>query len=210
MTSVRNCLMPNGIVLGYLAREIVTGDEYRAHAVAVQDPRIQEICSVSTCISPAVKDFDRWAFNEAGYYPTVQSALDAVHQDRRSRAALFAYRLYLVEFTGGERKEVTSAELLGANAPLLITEEPPARFRSIGFDVVSGRRALPESQRSPRAPFGLDCSPLSCCGLSVRYAINSYCLLPEYGDAAVTARDFSREEPEPGPYFIVQVLRAAP
>ena len=53
---------------------------------------------------------------------------------------------------------------------------------------------------------GLECSPLSCNGLAAEFEINEFCLLPSLDQAVDAAERFSREQPEPGDYYVVEVL----
>ena len=50
-------------------------------------------------------------------------------------------------------------------------------------------------------------SPLSCNGLASSYPINQFCLLDDVEAAYRAGRDFGVEQPEPGSYIIVEVLR---
>lgn len=41
-------------------------------------------------------------------------------------------------------------------------------------------------------------------------AVNRHCLIDHLDAAIATATRFSVEEPEPGPYYVVEVLRCTP
>jgi hypothetical protein len=71
-------------------------------------------------------------------------------------------------------------------------------FRSLGFDVVS-----------KSASDSFECSPLSCNSVALEVAVNRHCLVDGLDAAEELARRFSVEEPEPGPYYVVEVLRAS-
>ena len=53
---------------------------------------------------------------------------------------------------------------------------------------------------------GLECSPLSCSSMAIEIPTNEHCLFPTL-DAALHGADlFSREQPESGDYYVVEVL----
>jgi len=81
--------------------------------------------------------------------------------------------------------------------PALETAPLPASFGRLGFDVVS---------RHSDATF--ECSPLSCNYMAREIPVNRYCLIETEAEAFQVARDFSRSEPEPGSYCLVEVWRA--
>jgi len=55
---------------------------------------------------------------------------------------------------------------------------------------------------------GFECSPLSCNLMALEVAVTRHCLVDDLEAARELARRFSVEEPEPGPYYVVEVLRA--
>jgi hypothetical protein len=73
----------------------------------------------------------------------------------------------------------------------------PYGFMSLGFDVVN---------KTVSAFF--ECSPLSCNGMANEVAVNRFCLVEDLVEAIALADRFSRDEPEPGPYYVLDVLRA--
>lgn len=80
--------------------------------------------------------------------------------------------------------------------PGLRCKPPGSGFESLGFDVVS---------KSVCDFF--ECSPLSCNGEAAAFSANAHCLYIAFDDAVAAAKVFSKEEPEPGPYYIARVLR---
>lgn len=80
--------------------------------------------------------------------------------------------------------------------PAVAVEPLPETFESLGFDVVS---------RSAGTSF--ECSPLSCCDMAQEMGANPFCLLPTLPVAIPAAVRFSTEQPEPGPYLVLEVLR---
>jgi hypothetical protein len=76
-------------------------------------------------------------------------------------------------------------------------EPLPPSFISIGFDAVS---------KSTSDFF--ECSPLSCNHMAAHIAgVNRYCLMDTLNEAVMLAERFSIEEPERGPYYVIEVLR---
>jgi hypothetical protein len=73
---------------------------------------------------------------------------------------------------------------------------PGADFESLGFDAVS---------KSVSDFF--ECSPLSCNREARRFRVNPRCLFDSLDDAVAAAKEFSRSEPEPGPYYVTEVWR---
>ena len=53
---------------------------------------------------------------------------------------------------------------------------------------------------------GFGCSPLSCNGMAESVAVNDFCLVDDIKTALAAARRFGIQQPEPGPYVIVEVL----
>jgi hypothetical protein len=53
---------------------------------------------------------------------------------------------------------------------------------------------------------GFGCSPLSCNGMAENISVNEFCLIDDMETALTAARRFGVEQPEPGPYVIVEVL----
>lgn len=72
-----------------------------------------------------------------------------------------------------------------------------ASFVSLGFDVVN---------KTPFSAF-FECSPLSCNGIAGEVPVNRYCLLATLEEAIASAQRCAREEPEPGPFYVLEVLR---
>jgi hypothetical protein len=52
-----------------------------------------------------------------------------------------------------------------------------------------------------------NCSPLSSNGLAREIAVNRHCLIEDLDVAIRLAQRFDVEQPEPGPYYVIQVLR---
>jgi hypothetical protein len=130
---------------------------------------------------------DHWLHNEWGFFDTWTDAR-RVAPSKFDGFAMFAYRLLPARFKHGRTSSLTIRDF-----PV---DRLPAGFVSLGFDVVS-----------MDASSSFECSPLSCNGLAGEVAVNRYCLVEDLGEAMALADRFSREEPEPGPYYVLEVLR---
>ncbi|MBL8220679.1 MAG: hypothetical protein JNL62_15720 [Bryobacterales bacterium] len=151
-------------------------------------PHVTSICSISTCIGSAPEGWmERWIHNDWGYFASVDDARSTIPQGARD-FTLFAYRLFPRRFIHHETEPI--------ELELPPIEPLPPAFHSIGFDVVS---------RSYSAFF--ECSPLSCNGLAIQIPVNMFCLLDTLDQAAALAQRFAIEQPEPGSYYVIEVLR---
>lgn len=173
------------ILAGYFARRVVPRPEHLAA------PGVREICSVSECISPGPDNWiASWRHNGLGWFNHIADALNVVSEAQRAEFRLFAYRIHPEVFSGRERAAFTP--------PDDVAPEPlPAGFETLGFDSVS---------RSSVQGLGLECSPLSCNGLAVELPVNDHCLFPSLDAAIAGAARFAVEQPEPGDYYVVEVL----
>ncbi len=196
---------PGATFLGYLARDIVSLDAYLARVPERRKRAmgIDELCSVSGCISEAYRDYTSWRFNESGFYVTPEAAMEAVPAGERLAARVFAYRMFPCVFEGELVREVPVMELMNAELGDLPTGSAFPAFRSLGYDVVSFRRA------AGQVMFAFDCSPLSCCHCNETHRVNRHWLIDSWDAAVEAAREFARTEPEPGRYCIVEVLEGA-
>ena len=153
--------------------------------------RASEICSVSNCVSTGPDGWiDRWLHNWLGWFNSVTDAWAVVPDSERATFRLFAYRLHEEFYRKGVRHPVV--------IPGDVSPEPLApAFISIGFDSYS---------KTLEDVLGPECSPLSCNGLSTEYRVNRYCLFHSLDDAKEAALRFSIDEPEPGDYYVAEVL----
>jgi hypothetical protein len=173
------------IEAGYFARRVKPKPEH------LPAPDVREICSVSECISPGADHWiASWRHNSLGWFNRVADAAGVVPEDQRGEYRLFAYRIHPEVFHGRARAAL--------EMPDDVRPEPlPAGFRSIGFDSAS---------RSSASGLSLECSPLSCNGMASEMAVNEHCLFPTLDAAIAGAIRFALEQPEPGAYYVVEVL----
>ena len=170
-------------LIGYFPKRVTARPDW-IHASAVL-----EVCSVSDCIAaPPDGWIDRWAHNELWVYDSRAAATGVLPEQGQDEFAIYAYRLVPLVFRDGTEEPF--------ELPKIDPEPIPSTFESLGFDVVS---------RSLGTNF--ECSPLSCCDKAHEMAANQFCLLPTLGRAIEVAIQFSIEQPEPGPYLVLEVLR---
>jgi hypothetical protein len=156
-------------------------------------PGVVEICSVSHCISaPPDGWIERWLHNGLGWFNRESDARSVVPAGQEAAYRLFAYRLHPTVFRKGA----------GTGVPFTIPGDVrpdpiPETFRSLGFDSVSS---------SMEEILGFECSPLSCNSMAEECPTNEHCLFPSLDAALAGAARFAREQPEPGDYYVVEVL----
>lgn len=157
----------------------------------MQASGVREICSVSQCISPGPEDWiEAWLHNDWGWFNRIEDARAVTPRGDESMYRLFAYRVHPTVFTRDGR------------VPLVVPSSvhPEAiddGFRSLGFDSVS---------KSMESVLGLECSPLSCNGMAPEMSVNEFCLFRTLAEAVAGAERFAAEQPEPGSYYVVEVL----
>lgn len=172
------------VLIGYFPKRYLARPDWLA------GEHIREVCSVSECMASGPEGWlEKWVHNDMWAYNSVHDAWSVALEEAEADAwRMYAYKLFPLEFSGWERRPLT--------IPHLPVEPLPPDFFSLGFDVVS---------RSQGAMF--ECSPLSCNRLADEVAVNQYCLASTLEQAVAVAGEFAREEPEPGPYVVLEVLR---
>jgi hypothetical protein len=157
-------------------------------------PGVREIDSVSNCISSGPESWiERWRHNELGWFNTVADAMSVIPQAERELYRLFAYRIEPFVYRKGIQEPI-------AIPPDVHPDPIGPEFIERGFDAAS---------KSMATVLGVECSPLSCNYLAAEIPTNEFCLFATYEAAAEGAHTFSLEEPEPGDYYIIQVLELA-
>ena len=156
-------------------------------------PEVTEVCSVSHCISPGPEGWvDRWLHNDLAFFDSPDLAL-RVSPGGGKGFRIFAYRIGSTRYRNGLAEAwewpLRKAVLLAPG------------FGSLGFDVVS---------KSLDSGLGFECSPLSCNRMAKEIGVNDHCLLDVLTEAVAVAQEFSTHEPEPGPYYVVEVLEGLP
>ncbi|MDX1927336.1 MAG: hypothetical protein SFV81_12515 [Pirellulaceae bacterium] len=197
-----------------------------------QTEHVTEICSVSTCIASGPKIWFE-GFGKGVHWSSEDSIATLVLMDAAEQAelvelgvlganecyakdqlSLCAYRIFPSKFTrAASPVALESSQLFAAEYALPLPEPDWSRFERLGYDVVQLTPIqLLDVEGVSRAGNSLaqpsyGCSPLSCNGLACHHPVNRYCLLDSHDAAFEAAQVFGREEPEPGPFVIVEVLR---
>jgi hypothetical protein len=179
----QECLLP----LGFLAKRRTKPSWFVART-------LRQVCSVSECIANAPPNATFEGRNRWGFYDSEDSATAVVSATEEGQYEVFAYRLLLSEFDDGGRRDVAGAPF-GQLAHVELTD-----WASIGFDIVA--------DCSSQSIAGC-CSPLTCNGLIDRVATNDWGLLGTLQQAVDLAEALGqgRLPAEPGPYFVLEVLR---
>lgn len=135
----------------------------------------------------------------ARHVPSPKASFSAT--DPRLCWHLYAFRMFPIRFANGGDEPLEIAE-----DDFQPVEPLPESYVSLGLDVVS---------RHCENMF--DCSPLNCNEHYDSVTVNRFCLLDHYETAAQLARHWSTGKfntegafvgpADPGPYFIVEVLR---
>ena len=183
--------MFESVFVGYLARKVAP----RRPDFLVRAP-IVDVCSVSECISPGAPDrLERRAHNAAGFYDTEELAWSVVPESERDAYTVFAYRAVCIRFDGGSSEPWSPAY----ESPGLSAIPDLSAFEPIGYDIAN-------------SSFGawFECSPLSCNSIADEQAVNEHCLVDDVEVAFELGRLFAVDEPEPGPYHVIEVLRRVP
>ena len=183
--------MPDFVFLGYCAKGAYT------MPFAGRD---RDIASVSECITKRPDDWvKRWNFNRSTFWNTEAEAWACVPDESKSEFKLFAYRILPLLFdTSGVEKQITIDQLFPGDLPDLSRESASPQFQRIGYDVVE--------RDVSTGMLGFGCSPLSCNGMAEGIDVNEFCLIDDLETALTAAWRFGVEQPEPGPYVIVEVL----
>lgn len=172
------------VLIGYFPKKVEQRPDWLKAA------HVSGIRSVSDCISSGPPDWiQRWPHNEMWVYSTSAAARAVIPEDRCHEYELHAYRMLPIKWDAGNQTAVL--------IPKLDVEPLSAGFQSVGFDAVSITNGVS----------GFGCSPLSCNSMAEEIATNEHCLLPTQQLAEQVALRFCIEEPEPGPYYVVEVLR---
>jgi len=151
---------------------------------------VRQIASVSECLAKRPDGWvQRWDFNRATCWNTETAAWACVPDDSKSDFRLFAYRIVPLRALD---------DLFPKDLPALPQEPVFLPYARIGFDVVERNTAM--------GMLGFGCSPLSCNGMAESIPVHEFCLFDDLETALAAARRFGVEQPEPGPYVIVEVL----
>lgn len=169
-------------LVGYFAKRI-----RRPPGWLVGLPLVEQIASVSECISPGPDGWiDAWKHNEMWLFDDEHTTIELVPPDDRPQYSLFAYKMLPMVILDGAHHALS--------IPRLHVEPLADDYVLLGYDAVS---------RSAGTAF--ECSPLSCNLRATDFPVNKYCLVDSLPDAIQMAAAFSRGQAEPGPYVVVEV-----
>jgi hypothetical protein len=135
-------------------------------------------------------------------------------EEPKRRLCIYAYRAVPWEFNEEAAPRLLEPKhLFARDYPIPLPEPDLSGYQRLGYDVVEFRPYVlldfedRLQERSGTLWPGNGHSPLSCNGLAGHYPVNEFCLLEDVDAAFQAGRNFGREQPEPGSYIIVEVLR---
>ena len=175
------------IPIGYMAKRIQRNPDW------LKSTRVEEICSVSGCISENFTDYIQyWKHN--GYWlfdsPRVIGDVAAEHGVDLRGIRMFYYEAYPLQFNDKE----LNWESFSPEATLATAVEVPRQSILLGYDIVSFSQG--------NAP---ECSYLSCNYMAERVAVNQHCLLESLNEAKTLLERGVFSNCEPGPCRIFAV-----
>ena len=148
---------------------------------------VEEVCSVSECISAGPKDWiENWLHNALGFYDSESLAWQVVGPDRAG-FHMYGLRIYPLQFDHGAMRPWVSPVQLDLDL---------AEFDLLGLDVVS--RSVADN---------FECSAMSCNNGADEFPVNRFCLIDDPATAYEACAAVSEGEYEPGPYYLLQVYR---
>jgi hypothetical protein len=176
--------------LGFLVKEYFPAPAW--------EPPITEVCSAGDCIaSRPPGSLNLWDFNRGSCWNDEASALAGVPAGEQANYRLYAYRAFPLVFdTSGLPEQVSPDEMFFTDLPPLPPEPNLSQYEHLGYDIV---------QYAGYLNYG--CSPLSCNGMASEYPTNQFCLLDSLETAYQAAIAFGIDQPEPGSYIIMEILR---
>jgi hypothetical protein len=170
------------VFAGYFPKRIALRDDW------LKVPSVKEIWSVSDCMSKGPPNWvDHWRHNDIGLFDTVQLAESVIPANERHEFTIVGYRIWDRMLENG-----VEVALGGTVRPV---PGPDAGFVSVGFDAVGWSYNA------------FACSPLSCNRGAEQFPANERCLFSTFDAAVAGAVEFSTGHWEPGPYWVVEVLR---
>jgi len=175
------------IAAGYMAKRVEKNPEW------LRVPRVQDIYSVSPCLSAAFADYiNYWQHN--GYWlfdsPDIILAVAKKNAIPLDGTRLFYYEINELQFNAAKG----SWEPFGPEPSFPLNVEKLTAARLEGYDVVSFTAG-----NDP------ECSPLSCNSLARNIETNPHCLLSSLEEAKDLLEKGRFVDCEPGPYRVFAV-----
>jgi hypothetical protein len=180
-------------LIGYLAKRTAKRQSYLPDAV-------EEVCSVSCCISKAPSAGQQPT--RMGFCSSETLALRMIcAEPHRGAYDVYAYFMLPVAFEDdGEMRDLNQTERdVLAEAENGVGQMPQG-YVCLGWDFATNSLGW---ETWPL--FG--CSPLTCNGLAQYIATNRYGLIDDIDRAFAVAGEIVQTPCEPGPYYLVQVWR---
>lgn len=201
-------VVPSPVLIGCRAKRVGTDVVTWLQQFGGFTLDVVEICSLGDCIAEPPDGWEeRWDFNQACCYNSEREALSTLRpDDDPTLYDLFAYWQFPLEFLRDDKvRQIDLLAELDAGVHPIAPDLDLNLYESIGYDVAGGYRMYIDQTLTRM--LGFSCSPLSCNGLAAEFRVNRLCLLPDLHEAVEFARHCARTEPEPGPFYLYEVLR---
>jgi hypothetical protein len=182
-----NMKIPKPVLIGYFPKKTMGRNEW------FRNSRVEEVCSVSNCMSEAPEDrINQWKHNAWSLYDTEDIAWGII-RDEPARYDMYAFKLFPFMFDGG--------------AGLAVSVEPTATPQLVDYDFLGYD---PVSREADTIEFGH--SALSCNKGFEEYPVNRFCLLDDLEDSWRITAEIAKAAKEkgswePGPYYLCEVYR---
>jgi hypothetical protein len=172
------------VLIGYFPKKTVQKPDF------LKVENVENICSASTCISEGPEGYiDLWLQNECFLYDSVATAKAIPKKlNDQDEYDIYAFKKYPLRIENGESMDW--------DIPSVSPEPLSDNFEFLGYDAVSMNTGTE-----------FECSPLSCNGGAETMKVNRFCLFETFEEALWGAKEFSKGNWEPGPYYIVEVYR---
>jgi hypothetical protein len=170
------------LLIGFLLKHTVKRPNW------LENEGVEEICSVSTCISEAPDNwFDKWPLNEFGFCNSEAIMLSIIKSEVK-QYDIYAYKLFPYKFD--------DCEIIEFKIPFRISAEL-TDFQLLGYDAVNSS-----------AGSQFECSALSCNNGARNFSVNRYCLFKDIFTAYDATKVISKGPGyEPGPWYVLEVYR---
>ncbi len=166
-------------LVGFLPKETMSRPDW------LGNDKVEEICSVSEHVSKGPSDLRRR--NSLGLYDSEDLACEVISEEK-DKFHLYAYKLVPLQFDEGE--------VSGYSIPFSLSADL-GNYTSLGYDAAN------RSWKGLR----FECSALSCNRGAKEFVVNRHCLFPDYATASEATKQISNGHYEPGPWYILEVLR---
>jgi hypothetical protein len=192
-------MLPPAILIGYCAKKV----EKRHTLTHIKTQNVAEVCSISSCINSQPEGWFEYhpSRNTMWLYRNETDALDRIFApENLDDFTLFAYKIIPIVFGDeGEQLAFDEEEKTTVSAASENVDPLTSNYDFLGYDCACNDTSWMYS--------GFQCSPLSCNAMADEIETNRHCLVDDLDRALTIASQFGREQPSPGPYYVIEVWR---